>query len=373
MLKQINVLIDMHVFDHKYQGTRTYLKGLYSELMPIAKNWHFYLVARNIENLKKEFGAHKNVTYVPLKSKNKFYRLLFELPQLIKKHKIDYAHYQYICPPIKNCKLIITTHDILFEQNEFKKFFPLKYRTFNSFLFKRSAKKADLLLTVSQYSRNRISELYNIPVDSIYITPNAVSNSGQIKQEVIDDTQAAHGKYILYVSRVEPRKNHLGLLKAFVELNLKEQGYKLVFIGKKDILHPELERYLTNKQPKIKDSVVWLHSISNNSLEAYYRNCELFVFPSFAEGFGIPPLEAMAQKSKILCSKSTAMADFNLPDALVFDPKDIEELKKKMMIQLTSEKIQLDVYGVILAKYNWLKISQDYFKLLEKHNNNIFD
>lgn len=365
-----NILVDAHIFDDKYQGTRTYLKGLYSELIPIANNWHFFLVARDIENLKKEFGAHQNVTYVQLKSKNKFRRLLIEFPQIIRNHKIEYAHFQYICPPIKNCKLVITIHDILFEQSEFRKFFPLKYRVVNSFLFRWSSKKADLLLTVSQYSRVKISELYNTPIDSIYITPNAVINN-EYTEQAVEARIASLGKFILYVSRVEPRKNHLGLLKAFVELNLAEKGYKLVFIGKKDILYKELETYITNNLAKITGNVIWLHSISNKSLEAYYKNCELFVFPSFAEGFGIPPLEAIAHKSKILCSKNTAMADFDLPDALVFDPNNIEELKYKMTVQLASKEVQLQVYNKILAKYNWLKIAQDYFKLLEKHHNKV--
>ena len=154
----MNILVDAHIFDDKHQGTRTYLKGLYSELIVIAENWHFFLVAQDIENLKKEFGVHKNVTYLPLKSQNKFYRLLIELPLIIKRNRIDYAHYQYISPPIKNCKQIVTIHDILFEQKEFKSFFPLKYRIINSTLFKTSARRADILLTVSEYSKRKISE-----------------------------------------------------------------------------------------------------------------------------------------------------------------------------------------------------------------------
>lgn len=361
----MNILIDAHVFDDKYQGTRTYIKGLYSELIAIADKWNFFLVAYDIDNLKKEFGLHNNVTYVPLKSKNKFYRLLIGLPLIIKQYKIDYAHFQYICPPIKKCKFIITTHDILFEQKELKVFFPYKYRVINSTLFKLSAKKADLLLTVSQYSRAQISKLYNIDINTIYITPNAVV---KLEDENNIDNLHLPDKYILYVSRVEPRKNHLILLKSFVELNLAKRGFKLVFIGNKDIPYPELERYLINEAEEINDSVMWLHSISNKSLEAYYKNAELFVFPSFAEGFGIPPLEAMARRCKILCSKSTAMADFALPDSLVFDPNNIEELKQKMMSQLFTENIQLDVYREILARYNWMKIAQDYYNLLEKHN-----
>ena len=363
----MKLLVDAHLFDEQHQGTRTYLKGLYSELIPIAKDWHFFLVAHDIENLKSEFGNYQNVTYIPLKRRNKFYRLFLELPLIIKKHKIDYAHYQYISPIIKNSKLIITTHDILFEQKEFKKFFPVKYRLLNSFLFKISAKRADVLLTVSNYSKNRISKLYRIDEHKISITPNAASANFS-KQNIKKNKAISNlGKYILYVSRIEPRKNHLNLLKAFLDLNLISKGYKIVFIGKKDILFNDLKVFLDQMDSKCKESVVWLENVSNQDLKDYYQNCELFVFPSFAEGFGIPPLEAMLYNKKLLCSNSTAMADFELPEAITFDPSNLEELKLKMKTQLNTSFHMEAVYKQVLSKYNWQTISKDFYKLLNHH------
>ncbi|OBQ54937.1 glycosyltransferase family 4 protein [Tamlana sp. s12] len=367
MMKK-NILVDAHIFDDKYQGTRTYLKGLYSELIPIATNWHFFLVAKNIDNLKEEFGTHENLTFLPLKSSNKYYRLAIELPQIIKRHKIEYAHFQYICPLIKSCKVIITTHDILFEQKEFKHYFPLKYRIINGLLFKWSAKRADLLLTVSKFSQIKISEIYKINKQKIKITPNAVDKHF-CKENLVNSTcTAGTEKYLLYVSRVEPRKNHLNLLKAFVELELSRLGYKIVFIGRKDILSRDLTTYIDLLRPVDKEAILWIDSISVDTLKAYYNNCELFVFPSFAEGFGIPPLEAMSMGSKILCSKATAMMDFNLPEALYFDPNDLEELKKKILTQLASPKVPSRIYQEILNRYNWKKIAEDYLEYLEEEN-----
>lgn len=363
----MNILVDAHIFDDKHQGTRTYLKGLYFELILMAQDWHFYLVAHDIKNLEQEFGIHKNVSYVPLKSYNKFYRLLIELPKITKNNKIDYAHYQYISPPIKNCNQIVTNHDILFEQKEFKEFFPLKYRLVNSILFRISAKRADILLTVSSYSKQKISELYKIGLDQIKITPNAVnytnSNTNLIENPAIQNL----GKYILYVSRVEPRKNHIGLLKAFVQLNLASKGFKLVFIGKKDIISNDLKLFIQNIDSKVNKSIIWLENISNNDLKLYYKNCELFVFPSFAEGFGIPPLEAMVFKKKLLCSKDTAMADFGLPDEVTFDPYNIEELKIKIQEQLHKNFDLDEVYDAILSKFNWNVIAKNYKEIISNH------
>lgn len=368
----MNILIDAHVFDEKHQGTRTYLKGLYSELIPLAKDWSFFMVAYDIINLKKEFGSHPNLTYIKLKRQNKFYRLLVELPAIIRKSKIDFAHFQYIGIPFKgNCKLVVTTHDVLFEQQEFKSYFPLKYRVVNGYLFKRSAQNADVLLSVSNYSRNKISELYKIPNESIHITPNAVgSQFNQSADLELSKEIKELGKYILYVARIEPRKNHLAVLKAFKELKLSKRDYKLVFIGRKDILSLELERYIERNMELDDKSVVWLDNVRNESLFNYYKNCELFVFPSFAEGFGIPPLEAMAAGSKLLCSKETAMADFNLPQELTFDPSNIEELKQKILVELKREEPLTEIYRPILEKYNWSSIATDFYNFMaDKHGN----
>lgn len=365
----MNILIDAHVFDDKHQGTRTYLKGLYSQLIPLAKDWKFFMVANDIDNLKNEFGNHDNLTYIPLTSHNKFYRLLIELPSIIKKYEIDYSHFQYIGTPVKVGKQIITTHDILFEQDEFKSYFPLTYRLVNGFLFKRSAKQADVLLTVSKYSRKKISELYQIPIEGIHITPNAVSKQNG-KQPHLDVPKSISdlGKFILYVARIEPRKNHLALLKAFTELQLAKKGYKLVFVGRKDIPNPELEDYAATHQDINGNAVVWLDSIPNDRLANYYKHCELFVFPSFAEGFGIPPLEAMAAGCRLLCSKNTAMADFNLPESLTFDPYNVEELKQKMAQQLESNSVLSDVYDQILSKYDWPQVANDFYELIHQHH-----
>ena len=147
-MKTANFFVDCHVFDGNLQGTATYLKGLYHELIK-DKSKNFFLAAHNIENLQSIFGIYENVTYLQYSSKNKFFRLLFDIPKLITQNKIDYAHFQYVVPPIKRCKYIVTTHDVLFL--DFPQYFPLFYRLKNKLFFKFSANKSDIVLTVSQY------------------------------------------------------------------------------------------------------------------------------------------------------------------------------------------------------------------------------
>ena len=220
MTQKIKLLIDCHVFDGKPQGTTTYLKGLYSELAKDS-SINFYFVALDIEKLKNIFGNQTNIFYIKLKSQNKIKRLLIEYPLIIKKYKIDFAHFQYIVPPIKLCKYIVTIHDVLFL--DYPEYFPLMYKIKNRFLFQLSSWISDFNLTVSKYSQIQISKHFK--VKNVSITPNAVADQyfesfdrNIVKNEVYEKFGLQN--YLLFVSRREPRKNHLTLLKTFVELNI---------------------------------------------------------------------------------------------------------------------------------------------------------
>ncbi|UOB19423.1 glycosyltransferase family 4 protein [Abyssalbus ytuae] len=360
----MNILVDAHVFDGKYQGTRSYLKGLYSALISMAPpKWIFFIAANKIDNLKKEFGEHTNIKYIKLNN-NKFYRLLLEIPYIIKKNNIDFAHFQYIVPPFKNCKQIVTIHDILFEQSEFKKFFPLKYRIINGILFKMSVRRSDILLTVSNYSREKISELYNVDLSEIHVTPNSVEIDFK-KIEITSKTFKGE-KFILYVSRIEPRKNHIILLKAFFELELYKKGYLLVFVGSKDFVDKQLLKYINKNKELVKQHVVWKSDLTLNQIKLCYYNCSLFVFPSVAEGFGIPIMEAMVFNKKIIISNQTAMKDFNLPPELTFNPYDVDELKNKLMNMLSNKKDYKELYMNILSEFKWEKSAEKMIHLINQ-------
>src|ERR1044072_8702325 len=99
--KQIRLLVDAHVFDDEFQGTRTFLKGIYSHLLE-KNNIHFFLAAHDDENLKKNFPGgidRPNVTFIKYRKRSGLQRLTYEIPSLIRKYNIDYAHFQYITPP----------------------------------------------------------------------------------------------------------------------------------------------------------------------------------------------------------------------------------------------------------------------------------
>jgi glycosyltransferase involved in cell wall biosynthesis len=344
------IFVDCHIFDKNYQGTTTYIKGIYTELIK-DKNKHFFLGAANIDNLKKFFGNHSNVTYIQLKYKNKFVRLLFEIPKILKANNIDYAHFQYIAPPIKVCKYIVTIHDVLFL--EYPQYFPYLYRIKNKALFYWSAKHADIVCTVSEFSKQKIKHYFNI--NSI-ITPNAVDpvfyesyDKKSIQNQV--KTKFTIEKYWIYVSRWEPRKNHLNLVKVFAEKEYYKE-YKLLFIGDKDIPNKLFDDYFDSLPAEVQSKIIIKNKVNFPDLLLLLRGATLSVYPSFAEGFGIPPLESLAAQIPTVCSNTTAMADFDFLDKNLFNPYNLDEINQRIKQALSTPFIE-DIVLKIEQKYNW--------------------
>ena len=361
----IRLFVDCHVFDDGYGGTRTYLEGIYRKMVA-HKDIEFYFAARNIETLRKAFGEGSNVHYIQLSNAGKFKRLAVEIPALIKQYKIDYAHYQYISPLYKCCKEIVTVHDLLFL--DMPQYFPWTYRVKNAFLFGRSAKRADILLTVSEFSRGEITKFFGIPKDKISITHNGILlPSANIEKP---DVKAKLGldKYILTVSRIEPRKNHLALLKAYVELRLWERNYKLVLVGRYDWSNKDFDNYYNNLSEDVKKNII-ITGANYPELIQLYQNASLFVFPSFAEGFGIPPIESLAFNCPLLCSNATAMAEFKLPSDWTFDPYNLSEIKEKMNNLLEHRPELNKERERILEEFDWQKIADGIYEVLSNECN----
>lgn len=358
-MKKLNFFVDCHVFDGNLQGTTTYLKGLYQELIK-DRNFNYFLAAYDIEILKEVFGNHDNVYFLKYQSKNKFFRLFYDIPKLITQNNIDYAHFQYVVPPLKKCKYIVTIHDVLFL--DFPHYFPLLYRVKNKILFKYSAKKSDLVLTVSPYSKNKIEKHFKI--SNVKIIPNAVDPEYFKEYNKETEVQIVKNKYnldnyFLFVSRWEPRKNHLTLLKTFVE-NGYYKKYKLVFVGDDAIENKPYNRYFKSLENEIKEQIIRFKKIEFYDLIHLIRASSLSVYPSFAEGFGIPPLESIVCGIPTVCSNTTAMSDFDFMGDCLFDPSSEKDLNLKINNALQDDLLE-EKKRQVEIRYNW-EFSAQIFK-----------
>jgi glycosyltransferase involved in cell wall biosynthesis len=353
---KIKIFVDCHVFDYGFQGTRTYIQGIYKEFIK-DKRYDFYFAAKNTENLKKIFGVCENVFYIKYTYSNKFLRLLIDIPKILKKEKIDYAHFQYIVPPIKKCKYIVTTHDVLFI--DFPFYFSFLNKIKNTFLYRNGIRSANIKLTVSEYSKQKIEQHFK--VKNIYVTPNAVDPiffEDYDKKEVINKIKKKYSlkNYMIYVSRWEPRKKHELILKAFIDLKLYDK-YQLLFIGDKTITNKAYNKIYNAVSDEIKNRIICLHRLDFESMLLLLRGAKISIYPSVAEGFGIPPLESVAAKIPTITSNQTAMSDFKFMNKFLFNPYDYDEFisKIKMILENDYDDEFTTLSQQINKKYTWFE------------------
>jgi len=358
--ESLKIFVDAYLLNKEYQGTKTYIKELYKELSRRNSKYEIYLGCFHDPEMEKEFQEFENINFIHFKSNNRLVRMLSEIPKLIKKHQFDFAHFQYIIPFRRNrsTKYIVTIHDILF--NDFKDQFSWSYRIKRNFLFKYSAKKSEFLCTVSNYSKERISSIYKIDPSKILVTPNGVSSKFFEQYDKKKEAESVANKfefqdYLLYVSRIEPRKNQQKLIEIFSELN---SDLSLVFVGEKTLKNSDFEKKLNELPLNIRERIHLLNNISDRDLLRIIRAAKLFLYPSLAEGFGIPPLEAAACKVPVICSKATAMQDFSFfaPFHLDFQQENIVKAIEEILSE-EHKKRQENIHLKIKERYSWSKAS----------------
>lgn len=360
----MKIFVDGYLLNKEHQGTKTYVRELYKEFAKQNPKALIFIGCFKDVKLEEDFLEFKNIKFIYFRQKSRVLRMFFEIPEIIKEYQFQFAHFQYVIPFLtsKSCKYIVTIHDILF--NDFKEYFSFSYRLRRNFLFKYSAKKADYLLTVSEYSRDRIKEYYHLKEKKIFITPNGVNNEYFLsydKEESIDYIYNKYGikDFILYISRIEPRKNQQGLLQRFLEL--EDRNTQLVFIGVQSINNKEFDNVLAKLSTKQKSRIHILQDISDSDLLFFYKAAKVFVYPTFAEGFGIPPLEAAALKIPVLCSNKTAMKDFSFFSPYYIDISNANDFNNRLnnLLKSKDNNKQLDqIQSIIKEKYSWKKSSE---------------
>lgn len=216
--------------------------------------------------------------------------------------------------------------------------------------------KCEGIITVSEFSKQDISKEFNFPKEKIYVTPLAAEDiykplNKDFCKEAINKKYGIKDSFVLYVGGYSPRKNIIGIIEAFSLLdNTIKNNLKLIITGRKGISY---EKYRNRAHElNLDNSIIFTDFIPLLDLPLFYNASELLIYPSFYEGFGLPPLEAMACGTPVIASNVTSLPELFNNVALLIDPNNINELSSSIERVLTDNKLRLNMIQKGLSKSN---------------------
>jgi glycosyltransferase involved in cell wall biosynthesis len=325
---RMRVGIDFHTWDGIYQGSRSHILGIYRAAIVLAPDIDFiFFVCGNVKELSviPEFGLG-NVKIIEISKGSGVIRLLFLYPWLAIKHRCNVFHTQYRIPPVLFRRSVVTIHDILIESHP--QFFGKGFVAISKLSFRFSAHLAKLCCTVSEYSKTEISRIYGIEPDRIVVTSNAIDklrftpDKDSQDEGVLSKYGLNSQEYLLTVGRLEPRKNHINLIRAW--RRIEGARLPLIIVGQKDFSFGEI--FEECKDDIESGQIRFLENVDDGELPTIYRHTRLFAYVPFAEGFGMPALEAMACGCPIVTSNTTSLPEVCAKAAIYCDPSNVEDI-----------------------------------------------
>lgn len=285
--------------------------------------------------------------------------------------KIFAPHYDVYWQPnfipnsgIKARKTVTSIHDFSFIL--YRDFHPKERIEYIEKYFFKNIVRSDLIITGSQYTKNEILQRLNFQEKKVKVIYHGVNHDVfNIKKDLLIDF-IIPSKFILSVGSIEPRKNLLGFLKAYNSLgeNIKKE-YKLVLVGFKGWNNKEIMDIINKDETYIH----YLGFVSDEVLAKVYNLASLFIFPSFYEGFGLPPLEAMACGTPVIASNLTSIPEVCGDAAVYINPHDVGDIRDKIEMVLKDEVLQAVMIrkGLEQAKkFTWEKAAREHMKVFNK-------
>jgi glycosyltransferase involved in cell wall biosynthesis len=290
------------------------------------------------------------------------------IPSLCKQAKIDVLLCPYNTAPLfirKQTKLVIVVHDLIFLKK--RKTLPLSKswyqnfgRFYRAFVVPRIIKKADVIVTVSNFTKQELMSQFSIDSDKLFVIPNSIDQAWLSLTPIPLNNR---DDYFLTVAGDAPSKNVARLIRAFSVFKQNHScSIKLKLVGLKAEIRT---RYLLiAKEAGVDQDVVFLDFLSNEQLQNVYLHSMGFIFASTFEGFGIPLLEAMSCCVPVACSNTTSMPEVLDGHGVLFDPYSVESIAEGFAmladINLWSDKKMSDARVNVLTRYSYNEVSKQF-------------
>jgi glycosyltransferase involved in cell wall biosynthesis len=276
-------------------------------------------------------------------SANPFVRLGLDLSTSVLADRPDLLHVQYTAPLACPVPVVVTVHDVSFLDHP--EYFPRKRAWQLQLTVRRTVKQAARVLTVSEFSRCSILRAYpELDPDKVVVIPNAASGfrpiSRELAREMVENRFSISAPFLLSVGDLQPRKNHIGLIRAFARMikQYPQFPHSLVLAGQETWFGNSVREAALASG--VADRIRFCGFVSDAELLNLYNACDFSVFPSFYEGFGLPVLEAMACGRAVACSATSALPEVANGAAILFDPDSVDEIARAMADLLLDSELK---------------------------------
>ncbi len=325
-------------------GIGTYIRSLITYLSRIDQRTEYVLLCRKEDcSLVKRLG--NNFRAIPEPSAPYSISEQIRIPLRLNLERIDLFHTpHYVLPALTPCRSVVTIHDCIHLM--FPKYLPNRTaHTYARLAFQIAARRSDRILTVSEASKRDILKLFDLPNEKVTVIPNAIDErflSTPLDDEIVRvrERYQLSDRFVLYAGSAKPHKNVERLLDAFFMLRQKEgfNDLSLIIIGN------EISKYSTLRRAvhryKLHKHVRFLGFVTHETLAILYRLSDVFVFPSLYEGFGLPPLEAMACGTPVLTSNVSSLPEVVGDAAVLVDPYNPRSIADGMELILTDTELR---------------------------------
>ena len=340
-------------------GIGTYIRNLLDQLARIDRETEYVLLCREEDcSVTKRLG--ENFRALPETSQPYSIAEQVRIPVSLLHEHIDLFHApHYVLPPLIPCRSVVTIHDCIHLM--FPQYLPgrIAYAYARTMMW-AATRRANRILTVSEASKKDLLRCFNIPAKKIVVIYNAIDERFSVEPREEDvarvrERYQLNDPYLLYVGNIKPHKNLERLIDAFDRV--RRSGFDrltLVIIGDEISKYQGLRRAV--HQHKLHKHVRFLGFVPLETLAVLYRLAAVFVFPSLYEGFGLPPLEAMASGTPVVTSNVSSLPEV-VGDAAVFvDPYDADSIADGVRRVLGDPELRtlLRCRGLVRTRrYSW--------------------